>query len=106
MINSRLEIQNTFQEKGGKFPSSLKKKYKNYCLTNLNQLSELRGTQHSVSPDSLCKFGSFAPVQTAVKAPPAPSRWDVSGKAMGQNPRKKCQKEIVFKKKLYFRAHF
>jgi hypothetical protein len=30
----------------------------------------------SVSPESLCKFGSFVPVRTAVKAPPAPSRWD------------------------------
>ncbi|MCL1969723.1 MAG: hypothetical protein FWF65_09295 [Bacteroidetes bacterium] len=31
----------------------------------------------SGSPESLCEFGSFAPVQTAVEAPPAPSRWDV-----------------------------
>ena len=30
----------------------------------------------SGSPESLCEFGSFAPVQTAVEAPPASSRWD------------------------------
>ena len=35
----------------------------------------------SCSPESLCRFGSFAPVRTAVKAPPAPSRWDVIGNA-------------------------
>ena len=29
------------------------------------------------SPESLCGFGSFVPVRTAVEAPPAPSRWDV-----------------------------
>ena len=28
------------------------------------------------SPESLCGFGSFAPVRAAVKAPPSPSRWD------------------------------
>ena len=31
----------------------------------------------SGSPESLCEFGSFAPVRTAVEAPPAPSRFDV-----------------------------
>ena len=35
----------------------------------------------SGSPESLCEFGSFVPVQTAVKAPPSPSRWDVIGKS-------------------------
>jgi len=35
-----------FSGEGGKVSLfSEKKKYKNYCLTNLNQLSELRGTQ-------------------------------------------------------------
>ena len=34
----------------------------------------------SGSPESLCKFGSFAPVRAAVKALPAPSRWDVGRK--------------------------
>jgi len=29
----------------------------------------------------LCKFGSLSPVRAAVEAPPAPSRWDVSGNA-------------------------
>ena len=31
----------------------------------------------SGSPESLCKFANFAPVRTAVEAPPAPSRWNV-----------------------------
>jgi len=30
----------------------------------------------SGSPESLYEFGSFAPVRTAVEAPPASSRWD------------------------------
>jgi len=32
------------------------------------------------SLESLCDFERFAPVRTAVKAPPAPSRWDVKRK--------------------------
>ena len=30
----------------------------------------------SGSPESLCEFGSFSPVRTAVEAPLAPSRWE------------------------------
>ena len=42
----------------------------------------------SGSPESLCGFGSFAPVRAAVKAPPAPSRRDVICK------RRKCGREM------------
>jgi len=38
----------------------------------------------SNSPESLCEFGSFVPVRTAVEAPPAPSRWDVMGNVLRQ----------------------
>ena len=34
----------------------------------------------SGSPESLCEFGGLSPVRTAVEAPPAPSRWDVTCK--------------------------
>ena len=34
----------------------------------------------STSPESLCKFASFAPVRTVVEAATSPSRWNVIGK--------------------------
>jgi len=40
-------------------------------------MARIRGID---SPESLCKFGSFALVRALVKATPASSRWDVRGK--------------------------
>jgi hypothetical protein len=37
---------NNFSGEGGTSLFSEKKKFKNYCLTNLNKLSEQRGTPH------------------------------------------------------------
>ena len=46
----------------------------------------------SGSPERLCEFGSLSPVRASVKAPPAPSRWDVvcnAGKRSAIGKRKK-----------------
>jgi hypothetical protein len=49
---------NIFSEGSGNFISSPKRKNeKNYCLTNLNKLSEERGTQQSNSSQYSAKDG-------------------------------------------------
>ena len=57
----------------------------------------------SNSPESLCKFASFAPVRAAVEAPPAPSRHHVSRhprersteKVLGETTKRQDTREVV-----------